>query len=79
MSNWCASWSSKPVWGVKSVLGGFDSHMPSPENSPDIRVYRHPPAAAGGDAIIDIINKQTLLWITMGRKNGFAGRMFHPA
>lgn len=24
---WCALWSSKPVQGVKSLLGGFDSHI----------------------------------------------------
>src|SRR6056297_1887468 len=24
---WCASWSSKPVWGINSVPGGFDSHI----------------------------------------------------
>lgn len=28
--NWCASRSSKPVWGG-CVPDGFDSHMPSPE------------------------------------------------
>lgn len=33
MGDWCASWSSKPVWGVKSVPGGFDSHMPSPKKA----------------------------------------------
>ena len=27
---WCASWTSNPVGGVKSVPGGFDSHAPPP-------------------------------------------------
>jgi hypothetical protein len=27
---WWASWTSNPVWGVKSVPGGFDSHAPPP-------------------------------------------------
>ena len=30
-SDWCASGSSKPVWGAESVPGGFDSHMSPPE------------------------------------------------
>ena len=29
--NWCVPWSSKPVLGVRSVLGGFDSHTRSPK------------------------------------------------
>ncbi len=28
---WCALWSSKPAWGVKSFLGGFDSHILPPK------------------------------------------------
>ena len=28
---WCAPWSSKPVIGVKSLLGGFDSHIFPPD------------------------------------------------
>ena len=31
LGNWCAPWSSKPVLGVRSVLGGFDSHTRSPK------------------------------------------------
>ena len=27
---WCALWSSKPVRGVSSLLGGFDSHILPP-------------------------------------------------
>lgn len=30
---WCALWSSKPVWVVKSCLGGFDSHILSPNKN----------------------------------------------
>ena len=29
---WCALWSSKPARGVRSVLGGFDSHILPPLN-----------------------------------------------
>ena len=31
LGNWCTPWSSKPVLGVRSVLGGFDSHTRSPK------------------------------------------------
>ena len=27
---WCALWSSKPVFGVDSLMGGFDSHILPP-------------------------------------------------
>lgn len=27
---WCALWSSKPVFGVGSLMGGFDSHILPP-------------------------------------------------
>ena len=27
---WWAAWSSKPVWGVRSLPGGFDSHVLPP-------------------------------------------------
>lgn len=30
--SWWASRSSKPTWGVKSVLGVFDSHAPPPSH-----------------------------------------------
>lgn len=54
MGDWCASWSSKPVWGVKSVLGGFDSHMPSPKKNILMTAAACDPA--GGSAVdIDAI------------------------
>ena len=31
---WCAPWSSKPVMGVRSLLGGFDSHIFPPDKKP---------------------------------------------
>lgn len=31
---WCAPRSSKPMREVKSLLGEFDPHMPSPEPQP---------------------------------------------
>ena len=31
---WCAPWSSKPVMGVRSLLGGFDSHIFPPDKRP---------------------------------------------
>ena len=31
---WCAPWSSKPVMGVNSLLGGFDSHIFPPDKKP---------------------------------------------
>jgi hypothetical protein len=29
---WCALWSSKPVFGVGSLIGGFDSHILPPNS-----------------------------------------------
>ena len=32
--SWWGPWSSKPVWGVKSVPGVFDSHTSPPVRTP---------------------------------------------
>ena len=34
---WCAPWSSKPVMGVRSLLGGFDSHIFPPKRTCPLR------------------------------------------
>jgi len=30
VDRWCGLWSSTPVWGVQSFLGGFDSYVLPP-------------------------------------------------
>ena len=36
--SWWASWTSNPVGGVKSVPGGFDSHVPPPSIFKDFSI-----------------------------------------
>ena len=71
---WCALWSSKPVRGVSSFLGGFDSHILPPK----LAAYCLVDAALPRGTIWCAIEKYVLvighiLYYTgkLGEKNGY--------